>query len=167
METVFTRIAEIVKKYPKGRISTLVHAINVETLRESYNQQNPRKATGVDKITMEEYGEKLEENLERLVEDMKRQAYKPQPVRRVHIPKDGTNKTRPLGIPAFEDKIVQGVISQILNLVYEPIFLNMSYGFRPKRSCHDALRELNEIMDKKKVKFVVDADIKGFFGAPG
>jgi group II intron reverse transcriptase/maturase len=163
VETEIVRIAKVVEEHPTGKIDTLVHAININTLRASYNRQSCKKATGVDKITKEEYGEKLEENLGNLVERMKNQSYKPQPVRRTYIPKDGTNKLRPLGIPAFEDKIVQGVVSEILNEIYEPIFLNMSFGFRPRRSCHDALRELTRIIETKKVNFIVDVDIKGFF----
>ena len=94
---------------------------------------------------------------------MRRQAYKPQAVKRVYIPKDGTDKMRPLGIPSFEDKIVQDVISGILTEIYEPIFLDTSYGFRPERDCHDALKALNSIIETKKVSYIVDADIKSFF----
>jgi RNA-directed DNA polymerase len=98
-----------------------------------------------------------------LVEKMKRQAYKPMPVKRVFIPKDGTNKLRPLGIPAYEDKLVQSVLNKILNAIYEQEFLDCSYGFRPGRSCHDALKTLDNVIGSKKVSYVVDADIKGFF----
>jgi len=93
---------------------------------------------------------------------MKRQAYKPQPVRRAFIPKD-EKSVRPLGIPSYEDKLVQSAMSKILNEIYETEFKDFSYGFRPKRSCHDALKALNMIIETKKVGYVVDADIKGFF----
>lgn len=163
MATRFAEIAEVVSKHPKDRLTTLAHFINKETLKLSYQNQSGKKATGIDEVTKEEYGKQLEENLTDLVARMKRQAYKPQAVKRVYIPKDGTDKMRPLGIPAFEDKLVQAVISGILTEIYEPIFLDMSYGFRPGRSCHDALRKLNSIIETKKVSYVVDADIKGFF----
>jgi RNA-directed DNA polymerase len=163
MATRFTKIAEVVSKYPEGKLSTLAHFINNETLEESYHRLNGNKATGVDGVTKEKYGEQLNENLGKLVDSMKNQAYKPQPVERVYIPKDGTGKLRPLGIPAFEDKIVQDVISGILTEIYEPIFMDMSYGFRPGRNCHDALRVLNSIIETKKVSYIVDVDIKSFF----
>lgn len=121
------------------------------------------KATGVDRKTKEEYGKALDENIKNLTEKMKRQAYKPQPVRRVYIPKEGTDKKRPLGIPAYEDKLVQGVLNKILTAIYEQEFMDNSYGFRPGRSCHDALKALNTIITTKKVSYIVDADIKGFF----
>lgn len=163
METRFAKIAEVVKKHSGGKLTTLAHFINTETLEESYHKQNGKKATGVDGETKEQYGKQLKENLENLIDRMKKQAYKPQPVKRVYITKDGTDKLRPLGIPSFEDKIVQDVISGILAEIYEPIFKDMSYGFRPGRSCHDALRELNSTIVTKKVSYIVDADIKSFF----
>lgn len=163
MGTEFAKIAEVVSKHPKEKLTTLVHYINMETLEQSYRRQSGKKAAGVDDVTKVQYGERLEENLKELMAKMKRQAYKPQPVKRIYIPKDGSDKQRPLGLPAFEDKIVQGVISGILTEIYEPIFLDMSYGFRPGRSCHDALRSLNATIEGKKVNYIVDADIKGFF----
>lgn len=163
MATRFEKIAELVRKHPAGKLSTLVHHINVTTLEESYRELSRNKAAGVDGMNKEEYGMHLNDNLMKLMESMKKQAYKPQPVKRVYIPKDGSDKMRPLGIPAFEDKLVQNVISGILNEVYEPIFLDVSYGFRQGKSCHDALRALNDIIVTGKVNYIVDADIKGFF----
>lgn len=163
METEFTKIAEVVRKHPNDKLTTLVHFINTETLEQSYRRLSGKKAAGADNVTKEQYGERLAENLKELTAKMKKQAYKPQPVKRVYIPKDGSNKMRPLGIPALEDKIVQGVIGKILTEIYEPMFLDMSYGFRPGRNCHDALRNLNTIIETKKVNYIVDADIKGFF----
>lgn len=163
MATKIPKIAEVVSKHLEGKLTALTHFINLETLKASYHELSGKKATGVDDINKEQYGEQLEDNLLNLIGRMKRQDYKPQPVKRVYIPKDEKGKLRPLGIPAFEDKVVQNVISGILTEVYEPIFMNMSYGFRPGRSGHDALRVLNSTIQLKKVNYVVDADIKGFF----
>jgi hypothetical protein len=114
-------------------------------------------------VTKEEYEANLDDNLADLVVRMKSQAYKPQPVRRVYIPKPGTDKKRPLGIPAYEDKLVQAALSEILNAIYEADFLDCSYGFRPGRGCHDALGALAGIIEREPVNYIVDADIKGFF----
>jgi group II intron reverse transcriptase/maturase len=122
-----------------------------------------KKASGVDQVTKEEYGRNLDKNLDGLLDRMKRQAYKPQPVKRVYIPKVGSTKMRPLGIPAYEDKLVQKILGDILNAVLDGDFLDCSFGFRPNRSCHDALKAVNKIIGDKKINYVVDADIRGFF----
>ena len=163
MSTELARIAEVVQKYPNEKIQTLAHAINVNSLKAKHQKLDGKKAAGIDEASKADYGQQLEQNLEQLVERMKRQAYKPQPVRRVHIPKGNKGETRPLGIPSYEDKLVQGVIADILNEIYEPKFLELSYGFRPGRSCHDAIKSLNHIIETKRVNYIVDADIKGFF----
>lgn len=163
METKFAKIAETVSKHPEGKLTTLAHFINEESLKESYRKLSGNKATGVDKVTKEQYGVELDERIKALVSEMKKQAYKPQPVRRTYIPKEGTTKMRALGIPTFEDKIVQDVTAGILGEIYEPIFLDVSYGFRPGKSCHDALRRLNSIIETRKVNYVVDCDIRNFF----
>jgi RNA-directed DNA polymerase len=163
METELARIAQIAREKPNGRFISLAHHINVESLTLTHQKMNGRKAAGVDGITKEEYGENLEENLSSLDDRMKRQAYKPQPVRRCYIPKPGTDKKRPLGLPSYEDKLVQGTLAPILNAIYEADFLDCSYGFRPGRGCHGALRELGRIIETKRVNYIVDADIKGFF----
>lgn len=162
METKLTRIAELAKRRPRVKLQTLIHAIDEESLKASHLALSADKATGVDAVTKAEYGENLQENINDLLGRMKRQAYKPQPVKRVYIPK-GDGKKRPLGIPAYEDKLVQKAINEILTVIYEPEFLGCSYGFRPGRSCHDALKEVGKILETKKVSYVVDADIKGFF----
>lgn len=163
MATGLKRIAELLKEEPKRKIQTLVHIINMENLKESHKRLDGKKAVGYDKTTKLEYGKKLGENLKGLIERMKRQAYKPQPAKRVYIPKIGSDKLRPLGIPSYEDKLVQDVIAQMLTQIYEPEFLDFSYGFRPKRSCHGAIKALNSVIMTNKTSYVVDVDIKGFF----
>ena len=163
MATGLERIAELVRTKPKQKLQTLAHLINVENLKDSHRRLDGSKAVGVDKKTKAGYDEELEMNLAELVKRMKKQEYKPQPAKRVYIPKVGSDKMRPLGIPSYEDKLVQNIISQILNVIYEPVFLDFSYGFRPKRSCHDAIKELNKIIVNHKTSYIVDADIKGFF----
>jgi len=162
METKLARIAEIAKREPKERFTSLYHLLNVELLRKAHEKLDPKKATGVDRVTKEEYEQKLESNLLDLVERLKRKGYRPQPARRTYIPKDEKGK-RPLGIPAHEDKIVQSALNKVLQPIYEQDFMSFSYGFRPKRSCHDALWELDHILHRKPINWVVDADIKGFF----
>lgn len=123
-----------------------------------------KKAAGIDKVTKEEYDSNVEENIDSLLDRMNKQAYIPQSVKRVFIPKTGTNKIRPLGILAYEDKLVQDVLGGILNAVFEGDFLDCSFGFRPNRGCHDALKVVNKIINDRKISYVVDADIKNFFG---
>jgi len=159
--TEYSRITEQVRKY--GAAQNLMHYVNVETLRAEHQRQSAKKAAGVDKVTKEEYGKNLDRNLEGLVGRMKRFEYRPQPVRRTYIEKPGSDKLRPLGIPAYEDKLVQGVMANILTAIYEPKFKEFSYGFRPHKDCHQAIKALNEVIMTRKTNFVVDADIKGFF----
>jgi RNA-directed DNA polymerase len=163
VETKLTRIAEKARENPKLKFTTLVHLINEETLMAAHMGMPERKASGVDGVSKAEYEESLEANVKDLVARMKRQAYKPQAVRRVYIPKPGSSKMRPLGIPAYEDKLVQVTMARILNAIYEQDFLGCSYGFRPGRGCHDALKALNAIIENRPINYIVDADIKGFF----
>ena len=160
MEKEKAEIASLVEKY--GRVQSLMKYVNSDTLKESYNKQPKGKAVGVDGITKEQYGENLGENIESLLVRMKKFSYKPYPVRRAYIPK-GNGKMRGLGIPSFEDKVVQGVFKEILEAIYEPKFKEFSFGFRPNRSCHDAIQRVNKHIMADKVNYVVDADIKGFF----
>jgi group II intron reverse transcriptase/maturase len=116
----------------------------------------------MDGVTWQEYGEKLEENLRDLVTRLKAKRYKPQPARRVYIPKD-EHSTRPLGLPALEDKIVQKGVALILEAIYEADFLDCSYGFRPGRNCHQAVDAVDKTIMQNPINHVIDADIKGFF----
>ena len=145
-----------------ARLETLINHVNYETLYAEHRRQDRHKAVGVDRVTKEEYEKNLEENLKDLVKRMKSFSYRPQPVRRVEIPK-ANGKTRPLGIPSYEDKLVQGVMADILNDVYEPGFLDCSYGFRPGRKAHDAIKAVNDLIMFRKVNYILDCDIKGFF----
>jgi RNA-directed DNA polymerase len=163
METKLARIAEIAKERPKEKFTSLMHLINEEMLRECHKGLDSGKATGVDEQTKEEYGRDLEANIKGLIERMKRWQYRPQPVRRVYIPKAGSDKKRPLGIPAYEDKLVQLALSKILTPIYEADFLPCSFGYRPGRGCHDALKVLNIYLEKRRTNYVVDVDIRGFF----
>ena len=163
METKLRRIAEIARTKPNERFTSLIHLINAETLMQSHNNMKAGKASGIDNVTKYEYEANLGENIEDLVGRMKRNAYRPQPARRVYIPKPGSNNKRPLGIPAYEDKLVQAVLAEILNAIYEQDFLECSFGFRPNRGCHDALQLLDKILNKPSIRYVVDTDIKGFF----
>ena len=144
------------------RMENLMHHVNVQTLMEEHRKQSRKKATGIDGVTKEEYEANLTGNLETLVERMKKFQYRPQPVRRTYIPKSN-GKLRPLGIPAYEDKLVQGVMAVLLDEVYEPRFLDCSYGFRKGRSCHDVVRYIYKTGMTGKVNYVLEADIKGFF----
>lgn len=147
---------------PDFQFTSLAHLLNVEYLGDCYKSLNRNKAVGIDDVSWEEYGRELDENLEQLVTRLKRKKYKPIPARRVYIPKNETEK-RPLGISALENKIVERGITWILESIYEQDFRNCSYGFRPKRSCHQALKKLNDLIMFQPVSHIVEADIKGFF----
>jgi group II intron reverse transcriptase/maturase len=128
-----------------------------------FSELKRNKAVGVDGVTVMEYETKLKENVSKLVDDMKSKSWRPQPVRRVYIPKPGKTEKRPLGIPSTEDKLVQMAIKKILENIFESEFLDCSHGFRPNRSCHSAIKVLDECMTKRPVNFVVEVDIRRFF----
>jgi len=128
-----------------------------------YQKLKRNKACGIDEVTVEEYGKNLEDKLKMLVEDMKAKRYRPKSVRRVYIPKAGKAEKRGLGIPSIEDKIVQIMLKKILESIYEADFLDISYGFRPSRSCHDAIKALDKAVMTKPINYIVEVDIKGFF----
>jgi len=162
MGTGLGRISQLVSEYPDRKLQTLMHLVNTETLKGIHNRQDKNKAYGVDRVTKTEYEENVDENLKNLVARMKQFSYRPQPARRTKIPKDGSNQTRPLGIPAYEDRLVQGAMADILTAIYEPKFYDCSYGFRAGRGCHQALEALDKIL-WGGTNWVVDADIKSFF----
>jgi RNA-directed DNA polymerase len=159
------RVRQAAKKDKKLRFTALLHHIyDPERLREAYFCLKKEAAPGVDGETWRHYGETLEDNLQDLSHRLKRGAYRAKPVRRVYIPKaDG--RQRPLGVPALEDKIVQRAAVEVLNAIYETDFLGFSYGFRPGRSQHQALDALYTGLLTRKVNWVLDVDIRGFFDA--
>jgi len=139
------------------------HICDGDNLRACYDALEGRKATGVDGVTKEEYGRNLEENLRDLSERLKRMGYRPGPKRRSYIPKLGTEKGRPLGISNLEDKIVEEAVKRTLEPIYEAVFEDSSYGYRPGRSPHECLDVLGRTIQQKRVNHVVEADIKSFF----
>lgn len=161
MVNAFEEIALQAVKHNK--VQTIMHYVNKENLIMEHMKQISGKATGTDGVNKKVYEEHLEENIDTLLARMKTFSYKPQAVRRSYIPKAGSDKLRPLGIPAYEDKLVQGVMRKILNQIYEHKFCDFSYGFREGRGSHDAIKEVNQIIMTKRINFIVDADIKGFF----
>lgn len=148
------------EKYAK--LTTLINRVNEESLKEAHQRQKTGKAVGIDGVTKEEYNQKLDENISELIRRMKTFKYIPQAVRRTYIPKPN-GKTRPLGIPAYEDRLVQSVMAEILSDVYEPRFLDCSWGFRPNRGAHEVVKYINQTIMTRKVNYILDADIKGFF----
>lgn len=146
-----------------GKVQNLASYLNEDVLRAIHNQMNGRKASGIDKVTKEMYERNLEENLKSLVTRMKNGSYKPQPTRRVYIEKPGSKGKRPLGISSYEDKLVENAVAQILSQIYEPKFYPESYGFRPGKNCHQAVREIIEMVQYRKTNYVVEADIRSFF----
>jgi group II intron reverse transcriptase/maturase len=162
--TDLTRIGEKARKEPGLVFTSLYHHIcDEDNLRACYDTLEADKATGVDGVTKEEYGKNLEENLRDLSERLKRMGYRPEPKRRSYIPKAGSEKGRPLGISNLEDKIVEEATKRTLEPIYEAVFEDSSYGYRPGRSQHKCLDALGRTIQQKKVNYVVEADIKGFF----
>jgi group II intron reverse transcriptase/maturase len=162
MQTKLARIAKIAKEKPNEQFTSLYHLLNEELLTQCHHELDGKKATGVDQVTKAVYETNLESNIKDLVNRLKQNSYRPQPVRRTYIPKDEKSR-RPLGIPSYEDKIVQLGLNKILQAIYEQDFLHLSYGFRPERSCHDALKALNRAIEYGRTSYIVDADIRGFF----
>ncbi len=156
------RVREAAERDKTVRFTALMHHVTVESLREAYRGLRPQAAPGVDGMTWEAYGQDLEANLQDLHRRLHSRAYRAKPTRRTYIPKaDG--RQRPLGIAALEDKIVQSAVVRILNAIYETDFLGFSYGFRPGRNQHDALDALTVGIERKKVSWVLDADLADFF----
>jgi len=157
------RIAELARQSPKMVLTTLAHHIDLEWMHEAYRRTRKDGAAGIDGQTAAEYEQKLQENLQSLLDRFKSGTYYAPPVRRVHIPKGDGRKTRPIGIPTFEDKVLQTAVKMVLESVYEQDFLDCSYGFRPGRSAHQALDAVWEGLMAMRGGWVLEVDVESFF----
>lgn len=165
VECVFTklqRIENLAKQDVKLKFTSLAHLLTPELLQYALENLNKDGAPGVDGMTVREFADKAEGNIAVLHQELKEMKYRADDVRRVYIPKNN-GKLRPLGIPAVKDRIVQSAMAKIVETIFEPSFLEVSYGFRPGRSAHDALETIKEAIDHNPINWVVDVDIKGYF----
>lgn len=162
MSPQLLKVAERAKRDPNAQFNSLAHLIDVPALRRAYWGIRKGAAVGVDGVSKEDYGADLEANLQALHSRMKAGQYRHQPVRRVHIPKE-KGQTRPIGISTLEDKVVQGALCEVLSAVYEQDFLDCSYGCRPRRSAHGAIKALNHAALHGEINWVLEADIRSFF----
>ncbi len=156
------RIAELAKQSPQMGFTSLAYFMDIDWLREAYERTRKDGAPGVDGQTAETYAADLEANLQSLLDRAKSGTYRAPPVRRVHIPKGTGSETRPIGIPTFEDKVLQRAVVMVLEAVYEPDFHDGSYGFRPGRSAHQALEALWQQTMRMKGGWIVEVDIQKF-----
>jgi RNA-directed DNA polymerase len=157
------RIAKLAKQMPEAAMCSLSHHMDLEWLHEAFRRTRKDGAVGIDGQTADEYAENLEDNLQSLLSRSKSGTYRAPPVRRVHIPKGDGSKTRAIGIPTLEDKVLQRAVAMLLEPVYEEDFYDFSYGFRPRRSAHDALEALDQGLLDMGGGWVLDVDIKSFF----
>ena len=164
MSTVEMQIAERSRKFPDEALTNLNQFIDEELLEESFKLLNKKSASGVDGQTWRDYNEKGKGKTAQLMSAFKSGTYRAPNIRRAYIPK-GDGKQRPLGLPTIEDKILQTAVSKVLNPVYEQIFSNGSYGFRPGRSQHQALEELFQEVSFKGKRYIIDADMQNYFGS--
>ncbi len=163
METKLERISQLSVENPEMAFTSIGHLTDKELLKERHEQMDGKKAAGIDGMTKEAYGENLDANLEELVGRLKcRIQAKPQPARKVEIPKEN-GKTRPLSIYCYEDKLAQEVLRRILDAVFEPHFYEEMMRFGQNRGCHDTIRKLNIMIEKRYTNYVLDTDIKSFF----
>lgn len=163
-QTISTRLQEIADqaiRYPDMVFTTLAHLIDVDLLREAFNLTNKNTSPGIDRVTAEQYAENLEENLSDLHERLRTKRYVAPPVERVWIDEGETK--RPIGMPTFEDKIVQRAVAMLMSAIYEKEFYKFSHGYRLEHSPHQALHELRESCMNMNINWIVDADVQGFF----
>jgi RNA-directed DNA polymerase len=163
VSTKLNRVAELARQAPKMSFTSLSHHIDIEWLREAYRRTRKDGAVGIDRVSAKDYAADLETNLQSLLNRAKSGSYRAPAVRRVMIPKGKGKEYRPIGIPTFEDKILQRAVSMVLEAVYEQDFYDFSYGFRPKRSAHQALEELRNRMMDMHGGVVLELDIRKFF----
>jgi group II intron reverse transcriptase/maturase len=163
ISTKLRRIAKLAHDAPELAFTTLAHHLDLAWMREAHRRTRKDGATGVDGQTAEQYGEQLEDNLRSLLDRAKSGAYRAPPVRRVHIPKGDGSQTRPIGVPTFEDKVLQRAVGMLLEAIYEEDFAPFSYGFRPGRSAHQALEALRDGIMEMGGGWVVEVDIRKFF----
>ncbi len=156
------RVREAARRDRQLRFNNLMHLITAELLMESFHELNPKAAPGVDEVTWNEYAKEAHSAILRLHQSVHRGSYRAEPSKRIYIPKEDGSQ-RPIGIAALEDKIVQQAVATVLNAIYEEDFHNLSYGYRPGKASHQALDALHVVLTQKKVSWVLDADIRGFF----
>jgi len=164
VSTKLGQIAKLAREMPQAALTTLAHHIDIDWLREAYRHTRKDGATGIDRQTADEYARNLDDNLRSLLERAKSGSYVAPPVRRVHIQKGDGSQTRPIGIPTFEDKVLQRAVAMVLEAVYEQDFLDCSYGFRPGRSAHQAVRVVQSWTVRMAGRWVLEVDIRNFFG---
>ncbi|MGO9837349.1 MAG: reverse transcriptase domain-containing protein [Polyangiaceae bacterium] len=162
MSPQLLEVRERAKRDPRKRFMSLAHLIDEAALKRAYDSIRKDAAVGVDGITKEQYGQDLDVKLRDLHQRLRSKTWRHQSVRRVHIPKE-QGKTRPIGISSVEDKVVQGAVREVLEAVYEPVFLDVSFGFRRGRGAHDALRALHRVLYQGEVNWILEADIVSFF----
>lgn len=162
MSPQLLKVADRAKQDPKTRFNSLAHLIDEAALQRSFSRTRSDAAVGVDGVTKEAYGQNLHDNLQALHQRLKTGRYRHQAIRRVHVPKEN-GKSRPIGVSALEDKLVQGALKEVLEAIYEQDFLPCSTGFRPHRSAHHAIRELNAVAFRGEANWVLEADIQSFF----
>ena len=162
MTQKITRINQIAKENENIIFTSIYHLIDKQLLKECFDELDGNKAIGLEKVTKDKYRLNLNDNINKLVTNLKKKKYKPSPSRRVYIPKSN-GKLRSLAISNFEDKIVQMALKKILEAIYEPRFSNNMYGFRANKSCHDALGQVVYDIQYNPTYYVIEADIKGFF----
>src|SRR5215475_6034695 len=166
ISTQLQRLAEQARRYPEMVFTTLAHLIDVDFLREAYRRTRKDSAPGIDGVTAETYAEYLEENLRDLHARLRSGRYQAPPVKRHWLSKaDGS--PRAIGLPTFEDKIVQRAVTMLLGAIYEEDFHSFSHGFRPGHSAHQALSTLREQCQEQRISWIVDADVSGFFDSLG
>jgi RNA-directed DNA polymerase len=162
MSPELLKVVDRARKDPNARLYSLARLIDLDALKRAFGRIRKDAAVGVDGVTKEQYEQNLEQNLQGLHERLKSGRYRHQPIRRVHIPK-APGKTRPIGISSIEDKIVQGALTEVLGAIYEQDFRDCSFGFRPRRSAHDALRAVDAMAAREGIRWILEADIQAFF----